>query len=289
MAMEKEVQDKERLGAKIKGLLEQMEKENLKQINGTDPDCVNFKSRQGSHAGYSAHVTVDEKNGLIVSADVVNESNDSNQFSAQVIQAVETLENMCQTAVADAGYSNVENLKEMVAKEIDVIVPTQKQALHQPKDNPFGKDKFRYDPANDQYICPEGKRLRYSHSWEKKAQRIYRIEQPSPCPVCPRWGVCTTSKRRATSRMTEEEMREKLEARYASDEGQAIYKKRKEKAEHPFGHIKRNLNASAFLSRGLGAAKAEWALCATCFDMRRMITLLGGVDALVRHLGTTNV
>jgi transposase len=53
---------------------------------------------------------------------------------------------------------------------------------------------------------------------------------------------------------------QKLEARYASEEGQAICRKRKAKVELPFGHIKRNLNGGAFLVRGLAGVRAEWAI-----------------------------
>lgn len=287
--VEEELQDKQKLRLKIKGLLEQMSGEKLKKINGTDTDCVNFKGRQGSHAGYSAHITVDEKNGLIVSADVVAESNDSNQFSAQVEQAVETLGRPCKTAVADAGYSDIDDIKKTTSRPIDVIVPTQRQALHKAQDEPFGKDKFCYDGEHNQYLCPVGNKLRYSHYSKKKGHYLYRMEKASLCCECRHWGVCTTSKRgRAIIRLKEEELRERLEARYASEEGQAIYRKRKEKVELPFGHIKRNLNGGAFLVRGLRAVKGEWALLASCFNIARMITLTGGVGGLIKRLALVN-
>jgi len=287
--MEEELKDKQTMQRKIKGLLEQTNRENLQKINGTDTDCVNFKSRQGSHAGYSAHITVDEKNGLILSTDVVNESSDSNQFSNQIDQAIENLGGPCKTAVADAGYSNVENIKETIEKDIDVIVPSQRQALHNPVDNPFGKDKFRYESENNQYICPEGKKLRYSHYSKMKGHYLYRIEKASLCHECSHYGVCPNAKRgRAMIRLREEELREKLEARYASEEGQLIYQKRKEKVELPFGHIKRNLNGGAFLVKGLPAVKSEFAILASCFNIARMITLMGGVSGLMNRLATLN-
>jgi transposase len=282
--VQKELENKQKLQHKIRGLLEQMDLENCQKINGTDTDCVNFKGRQGSHAGYSAHVTVDEKHGLIVSADVVSESNDNNQFSSQIEQAVNTLGKQCQVAVADAGYWN-ESLKETVTKQIDVIVPSQRQALHKPVNDPFGKDKFRYDSVNNQYFCPEGKRLRFSHYSTRKGHYLYRMEKASLCQECPYYGVCTKSQRgRSIIRLKEEELRESLEIRYASEEGQEIYKKRKEKVELPFGHIKRNLNGGAFLVKGRKAVKAEWSLFASCFDIARMITLTGGVRNLIRRL-----
>ena len=283
----KELRDKQKLQLKISGLLKRMEQEGLEKINGTDMDCVNFKGRQGSHTGYSAHVTVDEKHGLIVNADVVNESNDFNQFTNQIEQAVETLENPCQTAVADAGYSNVANIKETIEKDIDIIVPSQRQALHKPADNPFGKDKFHYDSENNQYICPKGNNLRYSHYSVKKGHYLYRIEEASLCRECPHFGVCTKAKRgRAIIRLKDEELRERLEARYASEAGQDIYKKRKEKAELPFGHIKRNLNGGAFLVKGLPSVNAEFSILASCFNIARMITLAGGVAGLINSMQT---
>ncbi len=282
---EEELRDKQKLQHKIQGLLQKMKQEGLDKINGTDTDCVKFNGRQGSHVGYSAHITVDEKDGLIVCADVVNESNDSNQFSNQIEQAVETLQKPCQTAVADAGYSNIEDIKKTTDKVIDVIVPSQRQSLHKSEEKPFGKYKFRYDSENNQYICPEGNKLRYSHYSEKKGHYLYRMEKAFLCLACPHFGVCTKANRgRTIIRLKEEELREYLEARYVSEEGQAIYRKRKEKAELPFGHIKRNLNCGAFLVRGLSAVKAEFSILTSCFNIARMITLLGGVTGIKARL-----
>ncbi len=77
------------------------------------------------------------------------------------------------------------------------------------------------------------------------------------------------------TRLFNEEVREKLETLYEQPSSKAIFKRRKERAEHPFGHFKRNLNAGYFLLRGLPGVRAEMALLATCFNIARIITLLG--------------
>ncbi len=66
---------------------------------------------------------------------------------------------------------------------------------------------------------------------------------------------------------------------------QAIFARRKTRVEHPFGHIKRNLHAGYFLLRGLAGVRAEMALLATCFNIRRLITLWG-VSGVVARLRT---
>jgi hypothetical protein len=104
------------------------------------------------------------------------------------------------------------------------------------------------------------------------------------CQECPHFGVCTTSKQgRTIARLINEEVKQKLEAQYEQSESQTIYKLRQQKAELPFGHIKRNLKVDAFLLRGLDGVKAEASLLASCFNIRRMITLIGAL-ALIKKL-----
>ena len=51
----------------------------------------------------------------------------------------------------------------------------------------------------------------------------------------------------------------------------------------PFGHIKRNLKTDSFMLRGQDGVGAETSILATCFDLRRMMTLVG-IRALIEKL-----
>ena len=271
-----ELNSEQTLKKKMKSVIEKIQQEEKTALNVVDTDCIKTHGRQGNHAGYNAQIVVDEKHGLIVNSDVVNENNDRNQFSRQVEQAQEVLEKKPETICADAGYANVDDLKTVVDEEIEVIVPSQAQASHKPgKDNPFGKDKFKYDRENDQYLCPENKVLRFSHYSKKKEHYLYRITKPKICQECRHSGKCTKSQRgRGVVRLKEEDLKQSLEAHYLQESSQAIYKRRKEKVELPFGHIKRNLNAGAFLLRGKKGVNGEMALLSTCFNIARMITIM---------------
>ncbi len=59
------------------------------------------------------------------------------------------------------------------------------------------------------------------------------------------------------------------------------YNKRKSKVELQFGHIKKNLKGGAFLVKSLKSVKGEMAIYGSCFNIARMITLLGGVERMV--------
>lgn len=284
--LSKELQSQMQRKAKIENLIKKMEDENLKKINGTDPESINFKSRQGSHAGFNAQSVVDGKNGLIVHTEVVSKSNDLGEFTSQIDQAHEVLGKESETSTADAGYADVNDLKESLDKgNFKIVVPSQRQALHSPKDKPFSKDKFKYNKKTNEYTCPEGKVLVFRSSDQKKKQHQYRMQNAKDCKSCPHFGQCTSSKTgRTIKRLFAEETKEQLEAYYASDEGQAIYKNRKSKVELPFGHIKRNLQAGYFLMRGKTGVNAEMSILANCFNVARMITLLGGVQPMVQAL-----
>ena len=282
--MKEELKDQDVLKSKVKNILKELEVEDKKSTNTTDPDCKPMRSVQGSHAAYNIQSVVDEKHGLIVNSDAVSENNDLHQFANQIEQANEVLGKKCKTACADAGYSSVDNLEKIDRQSIKVVVPSQKQARKKPNKDPFDKSNFEYDSANDCYICPEGHVLKCSYTNNVKKANVYR--GGSACRQCCHFGRCTInqSRGRGISRLLKAELQEKLERQYEEPESQKTYGLRKQKVELPFGHIKRNLKVDGFLLRGLAGVKAEASLFASCFNVARMISIVG-VAVLISKLG----
>ena len=52
-------------------------------------------------------------------------------------------------------------------------------------------------------------------------------------------------------------------------------KQRKTLSEHPFGTIKRGMDAGFFLLRGLAKVRAEMSLTVLAYNLKRAINLLG--------------
>lgn len=282
--MREELAEKERLRGEIEEIVKEFEVSGRKRINQTDPDCAVMKGSQGSQASYNVQSVVDDGNGLIVHADAVKEVTDYHQFAHQIDQANEVLDERCKIACGDAGYTDIEELEKIDAQGIKVVVPSRRQASHKPQ-KPLGKHAFRYDEERDCYYCPQGHRLEYVATEKSKQRKRYRIIERSLCISCGHFGQCTTDvKGRRMTRLFREELREKFEAQYEEAASQMIYKRRKTKAEHPFGHIKRNLKADAFMVRGREGVQAETSLLATCYNIVRMITLCGGVPGLIQRL-----
>lgn len=267
----------------LKRRIEEALKEDKDRVNLTDPDCANMRSIQGSHASYNVQNVVDDKHGLIVNSEAVSDATDIYQFADQIDKANEVSGKKCEAACADAGYANTDELEKIDKKDIKVIVPSQRQALHK-ESGPYSKDKFKYDKEKDCYYCPEGHQLSYQGTDAKTGKRHYRIANKKTCSDCPHFGKCTKAKKgRKIVRLKNEEVKKKLEAQYEQESSQKVYARRKAKVEHPFGHIKRNLKTDSFLMRGKEGVQAEVSLLATSFNLRRLITILG-ISALLEKL-----
>jgi transposase len=285
VAMDQQLSKSTKLKSAVQAVLSRFEETERKKINQTDVDCANMKSIHGKHASYNVQSVVDDKHGLIVNAEAVNDASDVNQFAQQIEQAHEVLQKPCEAACADAGYADTEQLEKVDDQGIDVIVPSQRQALHE-EEKPFSKRQFRYDKDQDCYWCPADQRLKYIGMDRKSGKRHYRITERQICHRCEHYGDCTKAKLgRKVVRLAREELKEKLEAKYEQATSQQIYVRRKARVEHPFGHIKRNLKMDAFLMRGIEGVGAETSLLSTCFNLARMITIFG-VSALVGKLSS---
>jgi len=280
VTMDEELKDQKILKSKVKNILKELQEEG--SFNTTDPECTSIKQGKNFYAGFNFQSTVDKKKGLILSVDVVSENNDLNQFAPQINKANEILGKKCEAAVADCGYASTDQLEKIDKQGIKVIVPSQRQVTKK-EASLFAKERFTYQ--DDYYLCPQGHRLT-PYRLNKDNNRVYKIADKKICLACPHYGICTTSPTgRTISRLLKEEVRQRLEAQYDEPSSQEIYKLRKEKVELPFGHIKHNLKFDYFLLRGQKGAKAEASIIGTCFNLVRMITLLG-VPGLVKELKT---
>ena len=274
--MQEELHDKSALKTRVQGILKELNEAKKNSINTTDKECARMNSLEGSHAGYNIQAVVDEKHGLIVNTDVVNENNDRRQFASQILKANETLGKNCKIACADQGYSTTNELDQVSKQDIKVIVP--------PCEKSDIKKGFAYNSESGSYTCPEGHILKKTGLTSDKNSYIYRIKNNSLCLNCVRFNTCTKSKLGKTvTRLINEEIRQQFEDQYNEPGSQEIYKLRQQKAELPFGHIKRNLGVNSFLLRGLDGAKAEISLLASCFNISRMITIFG-IQGLIKAI-----
>lgn len=292
--MPKELAQQERLKQSIVSALDEFKEVSShtkngkeRRINRVDPESTLMRNSQGTRPGFNVQSVVDDKNGLIVSIDAVSDANDSHQLSKQVKAAEKNLDKECQIVCADAGYSNIDQMDKVESNQTKVVVPSQQQASAKPP-KPFNKNDFKYDKDGDCHYCPMGQRLIFRRFQDKEhTMRDYRIEKPVVCRKCPHFGLCTRSNQgRTIVRHVLEETKETIEQRLKQPEYLGIYKNRKSRVEHPFGYIKKVIGFRQFGLKGRLGAQAEASIVATCFNLSRIITLLGGVESFIIRIQT---
>ncbi len=164
---------------------------NDRMSSTTDPDA-SILSRDGDKLGlyYKDHRAVDDKLGVILvthatSGDVTDEQ----QLKPLVDDLIFEKQVTPQRIAADKKYGNVKNYKELINKGIESNIP---HADPPTRKGIFNKNKFSYDPATDNYICPAGETM-YSQSGSDVKKRHFRASG-SACAVCAMRSRCTTGK-----------------------------------------------------------------------------------------------
>ena len=85
--------------------------------------------------------------------------------------------------VADAGYSNGEQVAHCEAAGMMPFVPVMRTVNNQGDGTLFGRNEFRYEPESDTYVCPGNKRLLRKTPITKTVTRCIRLRLATVAPV----------------------------------------------------------------------------------------------------------
>ncbi|MDO9298366.1 IS1182 family transposase [Bradyrhizobium sp.] len=263
--------------ARLQGQAEDLAARGLKQMVMTEREAKLMRTPHGHAVAYNAQTAVDVEHKLIVAFDLTNEGNDYRQLHPMAVQGKAAVGADEVTVVADTGYSNGEHGALCERDGITAIVP-RAETVNPNGAQYFSRDRFSYDRESDSWRCPAGATLslfKTSHTQKKKE---YTSRSCGSCALKPQ---CTEAARRVIVRDFYEDAREAMHRR-ATDEP-VWMKHRRETVEHPFGTMKWLMAHPRFLIKGLKKAKAELAPGVLCYNLKRVISILG-VPALLEAL-----
>jgi len=251
------------------------------RVNLTDPDARLMKHRlHGSHASYNAQLSVDG-NRFIMGADVVNRENDFHQLQNMVKKSISNLgkDRKIRKCVADKGYYDTNEIKEVMKMNIEPVVKKQHQGKRNNKY--FGREDFTHDKEKDVVVCPFQKELTFNGIVIDKGKeyRRYRCSEPV-CKSCPLNHKCIRGEKRKSAKvytiLNDKEYLKKYEAIMNNEKNKEIYGKRSEIVEPVFGTVKRDLNFTRFSLRGLEKVNGEFVgLISPVYNIRKLINLVG--------------
>ena len=171
--------------------------EKLRQ--NAEPEAGFMLVRQRALPAYNIQTAVDTEHALIVAHAVVLDASDIRCLRPMAEAAKEALEADSFKVVADAGYSNGEQVAHCEAAGIVPYIPVMRTVNNQGDGTLFGRADFRYEPETDSYVCPGDEKLLREHTNQKDRYTMYKASS-GDCGSCSLKSRCTQAPRRGLAR-----------------------------------------------------------------------------------------
>jgi len=255
----------------------------------TDPEatCMRMKEDRGAKRPWTKpayNVQLGTEGQFIVAASVHNQSSDAPCFIPLLESMRIGLKRLPQKATADAAYGSEENYDYLKKHELGNYLKynTFYQDTHHYR-NPeilrkhqFRSDHFEYDEPNDQFLCPQKRRLSYLYTSQYKTTNGYlstrRHYECESCQDCPLKSQCTKAKgnRQIQVSFQLRDYRRQARENLTSQRGKQLRAQRSVDVETPFGDIKQNMGFRRFHLRGQDKVNTEWLLVCIAHNMRKL-------------------
>lgn len=249
-----------------------------KKHSTTDPDATMTTSSHTHRMEpfYKQHGAVDDLCGVIVDVDVTTgEASEGSQLPDQVERIESNIGKEIETLSADAGYAHGKNYEHLEKKNIDAIIPPQKEN-NNPKRLPIRL--FKYNAKNKIVKCPAGKTL--TRRTENKQGWTYR-SRAKDCRHCRLRKRCLGENVKSRSIMISNGYEALLRARrrrLKSDEKfRKTYSRHKWKIEGMHGEAKTQHGLRRAVRRGLDNVAIQAYLTAAVINLKRLATHAGGL------------
>jgi transposase len=255
------------------------------QSNVTDNDSAKMMTSHGTIQGYNAQALVDKEHQVIMHAEAFGNGQDNQHLAPMVDGAKENLKNIGQPEdyfedkifTADTNYHNQDTLEKCQDEKLDAYIPDRKfrtrdkrfatQDRYQPKKGKkFVLQDFKYDEAQDCYICPNGKKLKLNVKKHTSDRNIYRryMADEKDCKQCQLKAICF--RRKKTRRRTldvpigaaENNFSKAMIEKVDSEKGRKIYPQRMAIVEPVFANIRSQKRMDRFTLRGKIKVNIQW-------------------------------
>jgi len=262
--------DRRALRDKIETSLKQLEKSGRSFLHPADPDASIMKSKERNRniAAYNAQAVVDEKAGILVGGEVVQDCNDEQQLNAMMDKVEEQAGRGAARTVADTGYATGQEFDHAEKAQRDIAVALPQKMRPDPQ-KPYAASNFQFDPERNLFVCPHGTELAYVGSHQKDAytRRRYQCKNTG----CPFRGDCTQNKAGRFLNITNYyETVQRQRARQEEPERKVDLNKRGYLIEPVFAFIKQHLGFRRFTHDGLDLTNAQWSMACTTYNLHKL-------------------
>jgi len=270
-----ELQEKKLLRERIENSLAELEKEERSQMNPSEKDALVVKTNEGKRLGYNAQVVVDDKQKLIVAAEVTTEQNDSYQLNPMIEEVQDKLGKVAEETVADSGYCSGEQLGKAEENGYEVIVSLKGIETAEEQGGDYHASRFKYDQEKDCMTCPRGETLpfysNHPSSRNRYEVRLYKCQSYKDCPV--RWQ-CSKAKRGRVVKLSPYNgaiLRQKEKQKDPVKLN--ILKQRIGIVEPVMAWVKHLLGFKRWTVRGIDKVRSQWAFICASINLSKLYLL----------------
>jgi len=247
------------------------------KVSTTDPDSTYATKGGPARLGYYDNYLVDNASCIIVGvqATPARLSQESVAARDMIERYRERYGHLPQTLTADTTYGNGELLQWLEDRGIAPYIRV--------KENPNGPtdlydiDQFNYVPAENCFICPEGKPLKYVGINPRNRTHLY-YSTVKRCRDCSQKSRCTRGKYRTIAIHTCEAARQRAHA-LAKTPGFAIAQRARRKVEALFAELKNYIGLRRLRLRRMRFVREQFYLAATVQNLKRLVRFLSSKPA----------
>lgn len=260
------------LREKVRGALKQLQEADQSHLHPADEDArvMQCKDQNRNTFAYNGQAVADEREGIVVACDAVQDCNDEQQLNAMLDKVEQQAGRSAERTLADTGYATGPEFQQAEQKQRDVVVALPEKMRPNPK-KPYAASNFTYDKERDLCICPHGGELTFCGTRYRK-ERGYHLRRYR-CTVtdCPHRDQCTENKTGRTVDLNQYyEVVKRQRDKQQAPKAQADLKKRGYLIEPVFAFIKQHLGFRRFTVSGLDNVQAQWAMVCTTYNLHKL-------------------
>lgn len=241
----------------------------------TDPDSqiVRKSNFSETYLGHGVSYVMDNKHRVIVGADhnLPNRNADA-KTAVELVGRLKWAYHLSpHTLGADKGYATGVFVHWLLEQDVQPHVPIMDSRSRNDK-GIYSIEQFWYQENKDEFICPQGKTLRYWGIHRHSKQHAYRASR-SDCRQCPVKAQCTRGSYRSLSYHIYESSIA-IARRLTQTRGYRISQRMRKRIEELFGEAKECMGMRRMKFRGALFVREQVLLTATAQNIKRMVRLL---------------
>jgi len=276
---------------RYQGYADELKQTGEKQKSLTDPESRLMYGNGKTDVCYNVQTAVDAKNKLIAEFEVTNQGNDYNFITPVAESVMGLFETETIAAVADSGYASIQDITaamnggveaHVAGTDFDICLPAKEGEETEVSGHHNGR--CVYIPERNIVLCPMGNVL-YPSAYDNANGGIFSNTQ-----ACKRCACKCTKKANGIYRHHVHMAQEKFSKEYNEQNLAAkqvrvkpdkeIIRQRQSIVEHPFGTVKRAMDAGYCLTKGIKNVAGEFSLTFLAYNLKRAINLIGGAKLI---------